>query len=81
MTPDDYGKITFMVINQKGMTAQARLDLIYKISLLMGGMERYNPDNLKVVLTKEQTILESTQNIETPDFAHRIHGKESVESS
>ena len=78
MTPDDYGKITYMIINQKGITAQGKLDLIYKFSLLMGGMQGYNPENLKVVLTQEKT----TQEVVHPeDFSARIHGKDSVKTS
>ena len=81
MNADDYGKLTYMIMNQDGMTAQARLDLIYKASLLMVDMERYNPENLKVVLTKEQIVKETIPTVETPDFSGRIHGKDSVKQS
>lgn len=59
MNTDDLGKLTFIIMNQDGMTAQSRLDLIYKSSLLMGDKEWYKSENPKVVLTQEQTIVET----------------------
>ena len=59
MNADDYGKLTFIIMNQEGMSAQARLDLIYKASLLMGDKEWYMGENPKVVLTQEQTVVET----------------------
>lgn len=69
MNADDYGKLTFIIMNQEGMSAQARLDLIYKASLLMGDKEWYKGENPKVVLMQEQTVVETkpiTQ-IHSPD--------------
>jgi len=79
MNADDYGKVTYMILNQDGMKPQARLDLIYKVSLLVVDMERYNPENLKVVLTQEKTTME-TQSPE-PDFSQRIHGKDDLKQN
>lgn len=78
MHAEDYGKLTYMMMNQEGMTAQARLDMIYKASLLMVDMERYNPENLKVVLTQEKTVVETPSQEASPDFSERIHDKNSV---
>ena len=66
MNSDDYGKLTFIIMNQDGISAQAKLDLIYKSSLLMGDTEWLKGENPKVVLTQEQTVVEqhpSTQTI------------------
>lgn len=79
MEADDYGKITYMIMNQEGMTAQSRLDLIYKTSLLMVDMQRYNPENLKVVLTQEKTVVETPS--QDTDFSSRIHGKDDVQQT
>lgn len=61
MNADDYGKLTFIIMNQNGIEAQAKLDLIYKASLLMGDTEWIKGENPKVVLTQEQTVVETTQ--------------------
>jgi len=58
MELDEYGKLTYIIMNQNGMTAQAKLDMIYKASLLMGDKSWYNPENPTVTLTQERTIVE-----------------------
>jgi hypothetical protein len=66
MNADDYGKLTFIIMNQQGMSAQSKLDLIYKSSLLMGDKEWYKGENPKIVLTQEQTIVETQPQVQNP---------------
>lgn len=68
MNADDLGKITFIIMNQQGISAQAKLDLIYKSSLLMGDTEWLKGENPKVVLTQEQTVVETQPQVQSPDL-------------
>ncbi len=58
MNHDDYGKLTYMIMNQKGMTPQAKLDMIYKASLLMVDTS-WGKIDPTVVLTQERTTVET----------------------
>ena len=73
MNADDYGKLTFIIMNTEGITAQSKLDLIYKSSLLMGDTDWLKGVNPKVVLTQSQTVVEQPQNTQTPDQNYRVN--------
>jgi hypothetical protein len=70
MNAEDYGKLTFIIMNQEGMTAQVRLDLIYKSSLLLGEIDWLKGVNPKIVLTQE--VVTQVKPL-TSDFSDRIN--------
>jgi len=80
MNADDYGKMTYIIMNQQGITAQSKLELIYKSSLLLDDKSWYMGENPKVVLTQEKTIVETKPQEQHDDYMQRMNQQQPQQS-
>ena len=69
MNTDDYGKLTYIILNQKDITPQSRLELIYKASVLITDKTWYMANDPKVVLSQEVTTVQT----QSDDFMDRLN--------